>query len=169
MFDEEGFYRIGDALRFVDPDDVARGFMFDGRIAEDFKLSTGTWVSVGPLRMKFLAHCAPYVRDVVIAGHDRDDVTALIFPDLDACRQLPDIRAKFQSLLQELAGTGTGSASRIVRALLLEEPPSIDAHEVTDKGSLNQGGDPAESSGAGGGIVRARKLAAGHLYFNHLR
>ncbi len=139
VFDEEGFYRIGDALRFVDPDDVAKGFMFDGRIAEDFKLSTGTWVSVGPLRMKILAHCAPYVRDVVIAGHDRDDVTALIFPDLDTCRQLPDVRGTFQGLLQELAGSGTGSASRIMRALLLEEPPSIDAHEVTDKGSLNQG------------------------------
>ncbi len=114
-FDEEGFYRIGDALRFVDPEDVARGFKFDGRIAEDFKLSTGTWVSVGPLRMRLLSHCAPYVRDVVIAGHDRDDVTALIFPDLDACRRLPDVRAKFQSLLEELAAVGTGSASRIAR------------------------------------------------------
>ncbi|HEX5432095.1 MAG TPA: feruloyl-CoA synthase [Bryobacteraceae bacterium] len=154
-FDEEGFYKLGDALRFVDPADVNKGFLFDGRIAEDFKLSTATWVSVGPLRMKFLARGAPYVRDVVIAGHDRDAVTALIFPDVGMCRQLcPEpmrgapaaeilgsapVRAQFQRLLEELAAESTGTSNRIVRAILLEEPPSIDAHEVTDKGSLNQG------------------------------
>ncbi|MGH9592758.1 MAG: feruloyl-CoA synthase, partial [Bryobacteraceae bacterium] len=138
-FDEEGFYKLGDALRFVDPEDVSRGFLFDGRIVEDFKLSTGTWVSTGPLRAKFLSHCAPYAQDVVIAGHDRDDVTALIFPAVDACRQLTCVRVKFQSLLEELAAGSSGSSNRIVRALLMDEPPSIDAHEVTDKGSLNQG------------------------------
>lgn len=153
-FDEEGFYRIGDALRFYDPTDPAKGFVFDGRIAEDFKLATGTWVSVGPLRARFLAHCQPYAHDVVLAGHDADYVTALIFPGLDACRLLAalppaapvadvlasgPVRAEFQRLLDELAAEATGSSSRIVRAILLDEPPSIDAHEVTDKGSLNQG------------------------------
>jgi feruloyl-CoA synthase len=153
-FDEEGFYKLGDALRFVDPQDVSRGFIFDGRIAEDFKLATGTWASVGPLRMQFLALAESCVRDVVIAGQDRDYVAALIFPDLDACRALcPEldpgasasqvfstapVRARFQSLLNELAASSTGSSNRIVRAMLLDEPPSIDAHEVTDKGSLNQ-------------------------------
>ncbi|HEY6347571.1 MAG TPA: feruloyl-CoA synthase [Bryobacteraceae bacterium] len=141
-FDEEGYYRLGDALRFIDPEDVSKGFQFDGRVVEDFKLATGTWVSTGPLRMKFLAHCGSLVRDVVIAGHDRDDVGVLIFPDSEACRQLGDdetIRARFGCLLQELARSSTGSSNRIARALLLEDPPSIDAHEITDKGSLNQG------------------------------
>ena len=87
-FDEEGFYKIGDALKFVDPDDPGQGLLFDGRIAEDFKLSTGTWVSVGPLRARFIDHFAPYVRDVVFAGADRDDIAALVFPDVEACRKL---------------------------------------------------------------------------------
>jgi len=141
-FDEEGFYKLGDALRFIDPGDAGRGFMFDGRVVEDFKLATGTWVSTGPLRMKFLAHCSPWARDAVIAGRDRDDVGVLIFPDGDACRQLGDeeaIREKFRALLQEMASASTGSSNRIVRAMLMEDPPSIDAHEITDKGSLNQG------------------------------
>ncbi len=139
-FDEEGFYRIGDALRFVDPNDVQRGFAFDGRLAEDFKLSTGTWVSMGPLRAKFLHHCAPYAQDVVIAGHERDDVTALIFPASDACRGMTpqQIREVFERLLRELAASGTGSSNRIARAMIMTEPPSIDKHEMTDKGSLNQ-------------------------------
>jgi feruloyl-CoA synthase len=153
-FDDEGFYRIGDALRFVDPQDIMRGFVFDGRIVEDFKLSTGTFVSAGPMRGKFLSHCAPYAHDAVIAGHDRDFVTVLVFPALDACRELaklpatasaaeivahPAVRAKFQALLNELATEATGSSNRIARAILIPEPPAIDAHEVTDKGSINQG------------------------------
>jgi len=153
-FDDEGFYRIGDALRFVDPQDIMRGFVFDGRIVEDFKLSTGTFVSAGPMRGKFLSHCAPYAHDAVIAGHDRDFVTVLVFPALDACRELaklpatasaaeivahPAVRAKFQALLNELATEATGSSNRIARAILMPEPPAIDAHEVTDKGSINQG------------------------------
>jgi feruloyl-CoA synthase len=155
MFDEEGFYRIGDALRLYDPSDPGRGFVFDGRIAEDFKLATGTWVSVGPLRARFLAHCQPFAQEVVIAGHDRDDVAALIFPGVETCRGLcPElgghapvsevvaslgVRAKFENLLHQLAVGAGGSSQRIVRAILLDTPPSIDAHEVTDKGSLNQG------------------------------
>ena len=153
-FDDEGFYRIGDALRFVDPQDIMRGFIFDGRIVEDFKLSTGTFVSAGPMRGKFLSHCAPYAHDAVIAGHDRDFVTVLVFPALDACRELaklpatasaaetvanPVVRAKFQTLLNEIAADATGSSNRIARAILMPEPPAIDAHEVTDKGSINQG------------------------------
>ena len=151
-FDEEGFYKLGDALRFVDEDDVNRGFMFDGRIAEDFKLNTGTWVLVGPLRAAFIDHCAPYVQDVVIAGIDQDYISALIFPDLDACRALvgdsaltlaqaaahPDVRAHFAALLQSFAKKSTGSSTRIARALLLETGPSIDKGEMTDKGSINQ-------------------------------
>jgi feruloyl-CoA synthase len=150
VFDEEGFYCLGDALLAVDPGDPGKGFIFDGRIAEDFKLATGTWVSVGPLRAKFLGHCAPYLRDVVFAGHDGPYVAALIFPNMEACRALvvggtdaevvrsERVQAKFQKLLQELAESGTGSSNRVVRAMLMEEPPSIDKHEVTDKGSFNQ-------------------------------
>jgi feruloyl-CoA synthase len=150
-FDEEGFYKIGDALRFVDESDPNKGFIFDGRIAEDFKLSSATWVSAGPLRVNFLAHFAPYAREVVIAGADRDYVGVLVFPDVDACRELspesgtvtellahPQVRAKFRELLISMAKTSTGSSNRIVRAIVLDVPPSIDAHELTDKGSISQ-------------------------------
>ena len=151
-FDEEGFYKLGDALRFVDETDVNRGFLFDGRIAEDFKLNTGTWVLVGPLRAAFIDHCAPYVQDVVIAGIDQDYIGALIFPDIDACRALtgdsamiqadaaahPAVRAHFAALLQSFARKSTGSSTRIARAILLEQGPSIDKSEMTDKGSINQ-------------------------------
>ena len=152
VFDEEGFYRMGDALKWVDEKDVKRGLFFDGRVAEDFKLATGTWVSVGPLRARIIQHCAPLVRDVVVAGRDRDDIGILIFSDFEAVQKLvpemgtpaeivahPVVRARFQILLEDVARMATGSASRIRRAVLLEEPPSADAHEVTDKGSINQG------------------------------
>jgi len=135
-FDEEGFYCIGDAFRFAEPGNIARGFIFDGRLLEDFKLSTGTFVSTGPLRARFLAFCAPYAQDVVIAGHDRDFVSALVFP---AVPVTAEVRARFQTLLNELAAQATGSSSRIARIILLDEPPSIDLHEITDKGSINQG------------------------------
>jgi feruloyl-CoA synthase len=150
-FDEEGFYKIGDALRFVDESDPSKGFLFDGRIAEDFKLSTATWVSMGPLRVNFLAHFAPYAKEVVIAGADRDYIGVLVFPDVDACRELsPEpgsvpallarepVRAKFKERLVSMAKTSTGSSNRIVRAIVLDVPPSIDAHELTDKGSISQ-------------------------------
>jgi feruloyl-CoA synthase len=149
-FDEEGYYCLGDALKYVDAGDPGKGFIFDGRLSEDFKLATGTWVSVGPLRAKFLAHCAPYLRDIVFAGHDGEYVAALMFPNVEACRALVTggsdgdvvrserVRAKFAGLLRELARAGTGSSNRVVRAMLMEEPPSIDKHEVTDKGSFNQ-------------------------------
>ena len=153
-FDEDGFYKIGDAVKFADPDDPGKGFLFDGRIAEDYKLSTGTWVSVGPLRARFIDACAPFVRDVVFAGPDRDDIVALIFPDLDACRKLaPEhaadaataavlddvrVRQKFAALLQTLARRSPGSSTRVARAILMTEPPSMDKGEMTDKGSINQ-------------------------------
>ncbi|MGC1580724.1 MAG: feruloyl-CoA synthase [Candidatus Acidiferrales bacterium] len=154
VFDDEGFYIFGDALRFVDPTDVNKGFYFDGRFSEDFKLASGTWVSVGPLRAKILSHFTPYVRDAVIAGHDRDEVGMLLFADHNACCTLcptlsPDLPAKeifrhekvrshFRALLASLSAEATGSSNRVVRAILVEEPPSLDAGEITDKGSLNQ-------------------------------
>src|SRR6202158_5112192 len=152
-FDEEGFYRFGDALKPVDPDDFDKGFDFDGRIAEDFKLASGTWVSVGPLRARFVAACAPLVRDVVIAGINRDEVSALVVLDLDGCRLVtptlpPDdlaaaasdsaIRAAFRERFARFLATSTGSSTRITRAILLDTPLSIDRGEVTDKGSINQ-------------------------------
>jgi feruloyl-CoA synthase len=153
VFDSDGFYSFGDAVRFIDPEDVNKGFLFDGRFSEDFKLASGTWVSVGPLRSKILAHFSPFVRDVVITGHDRDDIGMLIFPNLAACSSLcprvspgatdkilahKSVRTKFQSLLESFARQATGNSNRVVRATLAEEPPSLDAGEVTDKGSLNQ-------------------------------
>jgi feruloyl-CoA synthase len=136
-FDEEGFYRLGDALRFADESEPAKGFVFDGRIGEDFKLASGTWVSVGPLRAKFVAHCAPYVQDVAIAGQDRDYIGALIFPNVDACCGR-DVRSMFTELLASFARTSTGNSNRIAAAVILDTPPSLDTHEITDKGSLNQ-------------------------------
>jgi feruloyl-CoA synthase len=153
-FDDEGYYKIGDALKFEDPGDPTKGLLFDGRLAEDFKLATGTWVSVGPLRAAFIAHFAPLVRDVVPAGADRDEVTALVFPDLDACRKLtPDLNADvpaqalladqrvtaaFARLLDSFVAASTGTSSRVTRAVLLTDPPSLDIGETTDKGSINQ-------------------------------
>jgi feruloyl-CoA synthase len=153
-FDEEGYYKLGDAVKPAEADDPTQGFLFDGRLAEDFKLATGTWVSVGPLRARFIDHFSPYVRDVVLAGADRDDVTALVFPELAACRSLcsdlsadakPEaliadarIEQHFATLLTRLAATCAGSSMRVCRIILLAEPPSIDAGEMTDKGSINQ-------------------------------
>ena len=131
-FDEEGYYRTGDALRFLDPADPAQGLEFDGRIAEDFKLTTGTWVSVGPLRAQVIAAGDPWVQDVVLAGHDRAEVCALVIPRPGA--KDPDL----QKLLDALAARSTGSSNRIARAVLLPGPLSIDAGEITDKGSVNQ-------------------------------
>jgi feruloyl-CoA synthase len=151
-FDEEGFYRTGDAVRWIDDGDPQRGLRFDGRIAEDFKLDSGTFVSVGPMRARIVAEGAPLVQDVVIAGIDRAEIAALIFPRLDACAALagagtavsaavlmhPAVRAFFQALANRLWHDGSGSASRVARVLVLDEPPSIDHAEVTDKGSINQ-------------------------------
>jgi feruloyl-CoA synthase len=146
-FDEDGFYKLGDALKFEDPNDARAGLLFDGRVAEDFKLATGTWVNIGPLRARLLQALEPYARDVVIAGADRNEIGALIFPNLDACRALAggadvasDARlcAELRARLAAFAGTSTGSSNRVCRAMLLAEPPSLDAGEMTDKGSINQ-------------------------------
>ncbi|MFC0241371.1 feruloyl-CoA synthase [Rhodopseudomonas telluris] len=152
-FDEEGYYKLNDALKPVNPNDLTAGFDFDGRISEDFKLASGTWVSVGPLRAKFIAACAPLVRDVVIAGLDRDTVSAVVILDPDGCKlvnpalALDDlagmardatIREAFTERFRKLLTQATGSSNRITRAALLGEALSIDAGEVTDKGSVNQ-------------------------------
>jgi feruloyl-CoA synthase len=151
-FDDEGFFCTGDAVKWIDENDVHQGLRFDGRIAEDFKLATGTFVSVGPLRAKVIGAGAPHIQDVVITGLNRKEVGAMIFPTA-AVRSLsglgpdaslaevlasPSVVAHFQGVLNHLAETSTGSASRIARAVLLSEPPSIDKGEVTDKGSINQ-------------------------------
>jgi len=151
-FDADGFYRSGDAVKFVDEARPQLGLAFDGRIAEDFKLATGTFVSVGPLRARAVAAGDPCVQDVVVTGTNRNEVGLLIFPRLDSCRRLADlaqapplevlaapaVRAFFQGLVDRLNAGGTGSATRVARALLLVDPPSIDRGEVTDKGSINQ-------------------------------
>ncbi len=154
-FDTDGYYLLGDALRFADENVPEKGLVFDGRVAEDFKLKTGTWVSVGPLRGRFISHFAPYARDVVIAGHDHDEVTALVIPDVDACRGLAaglaadapmpsvlehgSVRARFSSVLAAFNKDAAGSSGRIARLLLMATPPSLDTGEMTDKGSINQG------------------------------
>jgi feruloyl-CoA synthase len=137
-FDEEGFYRIGDAVKFADADDPAKGIVFDGRVAEDFKLSTGTWVNVGAIRVKLIAAADPLIQDAVITGHDRSEIGALVFlspaaKDLDAAA----LRARLQAALAGLATEG-GSSMHPGRLLVLGEPPSIDANEITDKGYINQ-------------------------------
>jgi feruloyl-CoA synthase len=152
-FDDEGYYRSGDAVRFVDPCDPTQGLIYDGRLAEDFKLSSGTFVSVGPLRTQVLAQGAPLVQDSVIAGLHRDEIAVLVFPRLDEARHLagltddapasevlrhPAVRTFFQHLLNRLWTAGTGSANRPARLQVLADPPSIERGEVTDKGSINQ-------------------------------
>jgi feruloyl-CoA synthase len=147
-FDEEGFYRFGDALVPLDPADLHKGFRFDGRINEDFKLSTGTWVSVGPLRAKLVAGLAPYVKDVVIAAPDRDELAAILLPEPEAVARIvpqgedaathPGLRAEIAAKLAALAKSATGSSQHVARATLLTAPLSLDAGEITDKGSVNQ-------------------------------
>lgn len=152
-FDEDGYYRMGDAGRFVDPENVNAGLIFDGRVAENFKLLSGTWVNVGALRVNVVTACVDLIADVVIAGHNQDYISALIFPKLDACRALVGedvvdpsrdviVNAKVQDAIRAALAhhnrTAGGSSNRIVRALIMREPPSVDAGEITDKGYVNQ-------------------------------
>ena len=151
-FDEEGFFCSGDAVKWIDETDVHQGLKFDGRIAEDFKLATGTFVSVGPLRAKIVSAGAPYIQDVVLTGINLKEVGAMVFPTqavrtlsgLPASAPMADVLASapviahFQTVVDELARSATGSASRIARMCLLAEPPTLDRGEVTDKGSINQ-------------------------------
>jgi feruloyl-CoA synthase len=138
-FDEEGFYRIGDALRLLDPAVPERGLVFDGRVAEDFKLRTGTWVHVGALRVQLLAACDPHVQDVVVTGHDRDEIGALLFLQ-PAAASLPtdELHGHIARALAQLNADGGGSASRVARALVLRQPPQAEHGEITDKGYINQ-------------------------------
>jgi feruloyl-CoA synthase len=133
-FDEEGFYRIGDAVKLADPDDAAKGIVFDGRVAEDFKLGTGTWVHVGALRVKLIAAGDPIIQDAVITGHDRDEIGALLF--LSPAAKGVDLKDKLAQVLKKFADEP--SSTRIARLMVMSEPPSIDANEITDKGYLNQ-------------------------------
>ncbi|TAN65139.1 MAG: feruloyl-CoA synthase [Magnetospirillum sp.] len=153
-FDEDGFYIIGDAGKLADPTDPAKGILFDGRVAEDFKLMSGTWVPVGALRVDVIDAAAPILQDAVITGHDREEVGVLGFASLPGCLKLcpdaaadtplkdlmtrPEIRDHLAKALTSLAAQGKGSSHRVARALLMDEPPSIDANEITDKGYINQ-------------------------------
>jgi feruloyl-CoA synthase len=151
-FDEEGFFCTGDAVLWIDENDVHQGLKFDGRIAEDFKLGTGTFVSVGPLRARIIAAGAPYVQDAVITGINLHEVGALIFPTpavrdlaglpedvpLKQVLESAPVQARFQQIVEQLADGATGSANRVARLHLMHQPPSIDKGEVTDKGSINQ-------------------------------
>lgn len=150
-FDDDGFFRLGDALRLAEATAPRLGFCFDGRIGEDFKLATGTWVSTGPLRDAILAAFAPFVQDVVIAGEGEAFAAALVFPNFEACQSLAagltspaelvahrDVRAKFQALLDGFAGGAKGASRRIAGLVLLAAPASAAAGELTDKGGLNR-------------------------------
>jgi feruloyl-CoA synthase len=168
-FDSDGFYKIGDAGRLADPADPAAGVVFDGRIAEDFKLGSGTWVHVGTLRVRAIAALAPVAQDVVVTGHDKQAVGFLIFANPAGCASLcPDrpkdtpladlladerVRERVIQGLRTLAEEGHGSSTHATRALLLAEPPSIDANEITDKGYINQRA-----------VLERRATAVGDLY-----
>jgi len=152
-FDDEGYYCIGDAVRFVDRERPDRGLLFDGRVSEDFKLDSGTWVNVGMLRVQAIAALAPVAQDVVLTGHDRSEIGLLAFPNVAACRELaglpadapladvlahPAVRERVRAGLEAMRAKGGGTSTYATRALLLAEPPSIDAGEITDKGYINQ-------------------------------
>ncbi|HEX7985569.1 MAG TPA: feruloyl-CoA synthase [Duganella sp.] len=138
-FDDEGYFRSGDAARFIDEARPARGLRFDGRIAEDFKLISGTWANVGSLRGGVIGAGAPYIQDVVITGHDRDTLGMLVFLlPAAAAMPAPARRAWLQALLDRLAAQATGSSQRIVHAMEMDEPASMELGEATDKGSINQ-------------------------------
>jgi feruloyl-CoA synthase len=138
-FDDEGFYCIGDALRLADRERPSLGLVFDGRVAEDFKLSSGTWVHVGAVRVKLIAAANPVIQDAVLTGHDRDEVGALVFLNPATTKEMgaQAVRARIAEALRAMAGEG-GSSMHPTRALVMSEPASIDANEITDKGYINQ-------------------------------
>ncbi len=151
-FDDEGFYKIGDAATFVDPEDVSQGLVFAGRVVEDFKLASGTFVHVGPLRVAAIAAASPVLQDTLVAGQDRATIALLAWPNLEACRKLSGrIDADASELLRDPAvlehvreglrahnAAHPGSSFRIHRLMMMHEPPSIDGNEITDKGYINQ-------------------------------
>ena len=152
-FDEDGFYKTGDAVKFLDENNPDKGLIFDGRIAEDFKLSTGTWVNVGVMKTKIISSGSPIIQDVVIAGLDQDYIGLILFLNTDACCQLTghtttvcaselyghsSVTTFIESWLKEFNAHATGSSTSIGKVIIAHEPPSIDKGEITDKGSLNQ-------------------------------
>ncbi|HAJ48376.1 MAG TPA: acyl-CoA synthetase, partial [Alphaproteobacteria bacterium] len=152
-FDEEGYYKLGDAAKFVDPHEPAKGLIFDGRVTEDFKLSSGTWVSVGTLRAEAIAAASPLIQDCVIAGLDKDYIAVLAWPNMAAAKEIaasihastpqeitahPNVVAFLRERLQAHNARAGGSSGKIGRIMLMTEPPSIDGHEITDKGYVNQ-------------------------------
>jgi feruloyl-CoA synthase len=153
-FDDDGFFSIGDAVKFLDEDDPSKGLIFDGRVAENFKLLSGTWVAAGTLRLAAISAAAPVIQDAVVTGHDRDEVGLLVFPSPAGCRALcpdaaadeplehllarPEIRACLTDGLAEHNRANPGGSTRIMRVLLMTEPAAIDAGEITDKGYINQ-------------------------------
>ncbi|WP_418314849.1 feruloyl-CoA synthase [Piscinibacter sakaiensis] len=153
-FDADGYYRIGDAGHLLDDAEPERGVVFNGRVAEDFKLSSGTWVSVGTLRVKVVAALAPLAQDVVITGHDRDEVGVLVFPSAPAAALPADeLASRIGACLQEMQAEGAGSSQTPQRALILSEPPSAERGEITDKGYVNQAA-----------VLRHRAAQVQHLY-----
>ncbi len=164
-FDAEGYYCIGDAGRLLDESDPAQGIIFDGRTAENFKLSSGTWVAVTALTLSVLQSGAPVIQDVAITGQDRDEIGLLVFPNLEACRSLTglhdadmdalvlhaDVRAFIVETMRKV--NRGGSSTRIMRAMLLTDRPSVERGEMTDKGYLNQRA-----------VLRAREDAIARLY-----
>ncbi|HEX5377648.1 MAG TPA: AMP-binding protein, partial [Phenylobacterium sp.] len=147
-FDEEGFYKLGDAARFLDPEDPSQGLVFDGRVTEDFKLDSGTWVSVGTLRPDIVAACTPYLLDAVITGQDRPFLGVLAWPSLAGMQAaaaepgegppMEKLGRLVETRLADFNKTAGGSSRRIGRFIVMAEPPSIDAGEITDKGYVNQ-------------------------------
>ena len=150
-FDEEGFYKTGDAVKFVDENEPSKGLVFDGRIAEDFKLSSGTWVNVGVLKAKIISAGSPIVQDVVLAGLDKEYIGAILFLNADSCRNLigenlenkdaylhEKVHHFLGEMLEKFNANSTGSSTKVERIMIATEPPSIDLGEITDKGSLNQ-------------------------------
>jgi feruloyl-CoA synthase len=153
-FDDEGYYCIGDAGLLADEHRPEAGVVFDGRVAEDFKLGTGTWVSVGTLRVRVVSALAPLAQDVVITGHERDEVGVLVFPSAQAAALSPEeLAARVAAALRALKTEGGGSSQVPTRALVLAEGPSADAGEITDKGYINQGA-----------VLRRRAAAVAQLH-----
>jgi feruloyl-CoA synthase len=137
-FDGDGYFRTGDAASLKDPHDPSRGLVFAGRLAENFKLATGTWVNVGALRLALIERGAPLIEDVVLTGHDRDELGALVFVRAEAAAQIADVRAFVANALGAHNAASPGSSTRIVRAMIVPEPPDRAHGEITDKGSVNQ-------------------------------
>jgi feruloyl-CoA synthase len=151
-FDQEGFFRMGDAVAFIDPNKPEKGLRFDGRVSENFKLMSGTWVQVGDLRLSAISAAAPAIQDAVVTGHDREEVGLMVFPNIDGCRQIcnapdasladlvarPELHAHIAKSFQAFNAANPGTSRQIARVLLLSTPPSVDGNEITDKGYINQ-------------------------------